>query len=482
MGAIGRSGWGAIGIIQPGRDVLNRRRVSHIPVAALYTAAPEVAVVRSRPNVACLTPNQLHDLREAWAALYALPAAHPHSFLRIAGYHGEPVPYYCRHGSPGFLTWHRAYLLVFEQALQAMNPGVMLPYWNWSSGPTTGVPAPCREPTYVNRDGDTVPNPLYSGPLPAGAPATSTARRSDIDTTTFGDLATSAQTALGHADFALFQSSLNGVHGSVHIRVGGHMSGVDWAGYDPIFHLHHANVDRLWALWQSTHADPLPSTEAALPLDPFTRPCSSDFFIGSEMASTEALGYRYRNFCLFPFPIPIWEVVRIPSLPDWVHTHLRRARLVLNSTRMASRSAELRVFVNERDANEKTPVEDNPRLAARAGVFGMRGDEVKGGGRPPHPHDGHEHHGHHGAHGRDVGAARTGTESHTDPHGAHPLRHGEHFDLAIDITAALRRALEKEREVTITVVAVDSEGRRVRAEELNFEDAELHVEQGDERA
>lgn len=70
------------------------------------------------------------------------------------------------------------------------------------------------------------------------------------------------------------------------MRVGGQMSGVDWAGYDPIFFLHHANVDRLWALWQSTHAVPLPATEAALALDPFTQPCSRAFFTGDDMVST----------------------------------------------------------------------------------------------------------------------------------------------------------------------------------------------------
>lgn len=43
-------------------------------------------------------------------------------------------------------------------------------------------------------------------------------------------------------------------HGSVHIGVGGVnprglMSGFDTAGLDPVFWLHHANVDRLWEVW-----------------------------------------------------------------------------------------------------------------------------------------------------------------------------------------------------------------------------------------
>ncbi|KAG1810849.1 common central domain of tyrosinase-domain-containing protein [Suillus subaureus] len=46
--------------------------------------------------------------------------------------------------------------------------------------------------------------------------------------------------------------SLEGVHDAVHILAGGtgHMSAPDYAGFDPLFFLHHSNVDRLLALWE----------------------------------------------------------------------------------------------------------------------------------------------------------------------------------------------------------------------------------------
>jgi tyrosinase len=58
-------------------------------------------------------------------------------------------------------------------------------------------------------------------------------------------------------------------HNTGHNFIGGHMAG-DFSPNDPIFWLHHANVDRIWANWQrnrlqdvpsSTHADhwPLPN-------------------------------------------------------------------------------------------------------------------------------------------------------------------------------------------------------------------------------
>jgi tyrosinase len=42
-----------------------------------------------------------------------------------------------------------------------------------------------------------------------------------------------------------------GLHGNVHVLVGNsqNMGSVPWAASDPIFWLHHANIDRLWASW-----------------------------------------------------------------------------------------------------------------------------------------------------------------------------------------------------------------------------------------
>ena len=46
------------------------------------------------------------------------------------------------------------------------------------------------------------------------------------------------------------QNSIEGTpHGSVHVSVGGWMGSVPTAAQDPIFYLHHSNIDRLWDLW-----------------------------------------------------------------------------------------------------------------------------------------------------------------------------------------------------------------------------------------
>ncbi|KAI0482999.1 hypothetical protein GGR56DRAFT_219398 [Xylariaceae sp. FL0804] len=50
--------------------------------------------------------------------------------------------------------------------------------------------------------------------------------------------------------------SLESVHDTVHIVGGGgwgHMAIIDYSSYDPMFFLHHANVDRLFTMWQAIY-------------------------------------------------------------------------------------------------------------------------------------------------------------------------------------------------------------------------------------
>ncbi|PUU78148.1 hypothetical protein B9Z19DRAFT_1108432 [Tuber borchii] len=51
--------------------------------------------------------------------------------------------------------------------------------------------------------------------------------------------------------------SLESVHNTIHVTIGngGHMNFPEYAGFDPIFWLHHTNVDRIFALWQVLNPD-----------------------------------------------------------------------------------------------------------------------------------------------------------------------------------------------------------------------------------
>jgi hypothetical protein len=407
--------------------------------------------MRYRKNINCLTADELHDLREALAAMYALPAADPNSFATLASFHGGPPIAYCSHGSPGFFTWHRAYLMAFENALRVLGCQVNLPYWDWSSSPSTGVPPACRLSTYVNRAGAVAANPLFSGPRPGGG---QTNRRPDIDTTAFDDLAVTAQAAMAAGTFASFQNQINGVHGSVHVRTGGDMGGVPTAGYDPIFYLHHANVDRLWASWQTSHSEALPAAEAAFQLQPFPRPYSTAWQTGSDVESTDALGYRYRRFCFLIPPFKVWEVVMI-EWPLPVRRLVDSVRVVLKSHHMQPEPVEIRAFVNQPDATARTHTIGNRAFAGAATFFGHGTPDPHGQKRSLEAAGGH------GGHG-DV------------PRPAPQPGITERFDLEIDITLALNE--QSADAVSLKLVAVDAAGNAVPAEQLILEDTVIEFE------
>jgi tyrosinase len=221
--------------------------------------------LRHRRDARRLTAGQLADLRAAIAGAQSI--SDDRGYQSFAGIHGLPLPAYCTHNSPLFLSWHRAYLYFFEKALQDVVPGVTLPWWDWTLGE---IP-----PAYARRRVARRVNPLYDSPIqPSGR------RRPDEDRTwrqpaAAGELPTpdGLEAMLREGDFTTFQTELEDAHGGVHIWVGGTMGNIAVAAYDPIFWAHHCMIDRCWYLWQLRHhrgGPPENLLDVALPPFPMT--------------------------------------------------------------------------------------------------------------------------------------------------------------------------------------------------------------------
>ena len=259
------------------------------------------------------------------------------------------------------------------------------------------------------------------------------------------------------ADFGSFQSQINGVHGSVHVRTGGDMGDVPTAAYDPIFYLHHANIDRLWADWQTAHPGALPAGEAGFELQPFPRPYSLQWQTGSDVESTAALGYRYRRFCFWFPPFKVWEVVAI----DWPFREAvvpQSVRVVLKAHHMQPEPVEIRAFLDQPDASARTQTIGNPSFAGAVAFFG-HGSADPHGEKPPAA-TGHDAHAGHGETPRP--APQRGVK--------------ERFDLELNITAALRARNAEGGTVALKLVAVDGDGNEVPGEKLILEGASVEVE------
>jgi tyrosinase-like protein len=146
-------------------------------------------------------------------------------------------------GMPGegrnFLVWHRAYLTAMEERLRQVEPNVMIPYWNWVND--RQVPAALSDAPLLQRLGVTRYPRSESLPL---------AR----------DVQALLQSGSG---YLAFQEDLEGgPHNAVHRVVGGTTGGgqagtmaTSASPKDPIFWLHHAMVDNIWAHWDQSHGN-----------------------------------------------------------------------------------------------------------------------------------------------------------------------------------------------------------------------------------
>lgn len=145
----------------------------------------------------------------------------------------------CRHGEAYFYAWHRGFLYFFELMLRQMsgNPKLTLPYWDYYANPN--VPAIFTAPT----QGDGSANPLYW------------ANRCSTTVTglvyvAFADFVTTFESSDPDAPTFEAIAELN-PHATVHDAVGGDMGRVPTAAADPVFWVHHCNVDRLWSAWMA---------------------------------------------------------------------------------------------------------------------------------------------------------------------------------------------------------------------------------------
>lgn len=116
--------------------------------------------------------------------------------------------------------------------------------------------------------------------------------------------------------------SFENPHGAVHVAIGGpygHMSQLSYSAFDPMFWLHHANVDRLFAMWEAINPDVylLPEVEeigtytiavgttdtSSSPLTPFYAADGVTPWTSDASRYTSTFGYSY------------------PSVPDAIITN-----------------------------------------------------------------------------------------------------------------------------------------------------------------
>ncbi|KAF7896062.1 hypothetical protein EAF00_006077 [Botryotinia globosa] len=251
-----------------------------------------------------------------------------------------------------------------SEAYHQASLALRMPYWDWAANPANNGPIlpsvlsnPTAFVTYPNGSTATVPNPLYSYSFHPLVPSDlrnsvpfniwkntlrwPTSNRADA--TSQNNLAeeqfeanlpnfrTQIMTLFANwQPYNRFSNKGSGssgfgnvesIHDTVHTLTGGyiysgHMSVVPVAAFDPIFWFHHANIDRLIALWQavypSTYVEPTQQRAGTFtiqagstqdqnsPLTPFHRDTSGNFFSSADVRNVERLGYSYPEIINHP--------------------------------------------------------------------------------------------------------------------------------------------------------------------------------------
>jgi len=196
-------------------------------------------------------------------------------YFKMAVIHGgmrnfprSKYPEFCAHRRECFPCWHRPYMNEFERMLRRADialggdGNIGLPYWDWSQTTVNGevLPGMVRKWLMVEFEDDFFP--------PGADEAHFSLARTKPDSTIGpsierGGVAEMAAQCLNSATFKMMAStkdgnhrepSLESPHNSIHGICGGVMASFQ-SSFQPVFWMHHCNVDRIYQKYIEIHPD-----------------------------------------------------------------------------------------------------------------------------------------------------------------------------------------------------------------------------------
>ncbi len=349
----------------------------------------------TRTNVYSLDPNgpQIASLRKGFSVMGARDPADPTSLRFQANIHGtgdpdpgtaaHPLFNRCQHGSFFFLSWHRMYLYFFERILRAASgdQSLTLPYWEYSNAAQGAVPPAYRLPA------DPVANPLFVAERADAYNQGASLSPSDVSTSaafqfsnfysptdsnmSFGGELLAAPPPFN--DTELYGALEAIPHNTVHTQIGGSqgfMSSHTTAARDPVFFLHHANIDRLWKRWLdcgSGRANPLDNDAwMNTPFTFFDEAGHQTTLTGAGILDTaNQLGYQYDDD-----PPPVEAVPFSITLRMRKAVQVQVAKALIAKPRILASQADVEIGTS---GSVLLPL----NRAARDAFAAVAGDEVK---------------------------------------------------------------------------------------------------------
>lgn len=235
-----------------------------------------------RKNQSGLSQNEKDDFIAAYNAINTSG-----ELGRMVAYHADMSHMmHSNMGEPGvqrFLPWHRVYLAELEELLQAIIPTVTIPYWDWTVDQEIPAWLAGFTPTVTGISNQDITFPISVTRTP-GLLVPDLPPKSDVDAlmtrTEYRPFTQGLEAGVG-------SDIQSGMHNQVHVWVGGTMSMIPTAPADPMFWMHHANVDRIWSSWQNQNPNKNPSLTP--PMDTMDPWCVKEL----ETRDTLNFGYVY---------------------------------------------------------------------------------------------------------------------------------------------------------------------------------------------
>jgi tyrosinase len=270
----------------------------------LWHSQAQAADVRVRKNISVVSNDSeyIAAYRKGMTLMKSRPEADPTSWMYWANVHWmlPAVPEdmkniwnQCEHGTDLFFPWHRAYIYFFEQVLRDATgfEGFTIPYWDWYTDPVL--------PLVFREDKDN--NPLWHPRNKAVNDGGSVDPKRNLERSCW---ANDIQQLIGGSSFTSILDE--NPHGEVHLRVAsgildGSRGQFDMANFrtsakDPVFWLHHANVDRLWTIWSKMgggRTNPSPTSAWAEAPFTFDKVQSLQYVAGNLVDSEASMKYKY---------------------------------------------------------------------------------------------------------------------------------------------------------------------------------------------
>lgn len=299
------------------------------------------------------------------------------------------------HNGPAFFTWHRVLLLQLEHDLQKIsgNNDLAIPYWDWTDADPKASPFTTD---FMGSDGESTrtedPGKVVDGPFAFDGPNNWTINVNDpMDNHAGPNPPKYLTRGLGRMsaaktlpDSAMVKKALSNpvydyppwkfatsarrgcraeievnLHNLVHRYVNGNMVSMA-SPNDPVFWLHHANIDRLWGDWQRKNKESCPySPVGTAPLghnlydtlifhEPSSPPPWTDLYTNVQVLDHLKLGYRYdtdpTDSTFVPSPvIAVQRLSEIPPESREIITLFQRFPLLKDIRRFQSRRRKSKV-------------------------------------------------------------------------------------------------------------------------------------------